>query len=536
MSRQDRYGRRVPARVAIPGVAAGPNGANGAIAEAGRLLQENRTQKAERLLRKILKAEPSNAEALHLAGVARYRGGKAKQARQLVERAVRIVPDDPSFRVTLAGILEEAGETSRAVVEYERAVELDPLDAAAWFALANAWKQTGHLEAAVDCFGKVLEIAPNDAPALFNMGNALKALGRLEAAVEAYRLALAARPGFTPVYKNLGTTLTELGRTAEAFEFLRAGAQITFASDGFDEAELRHPLMSSKAKLQHDAEQIEYLVSHGKLDEGYTEYAARYCRLIASVPDSVGPTKSFELPKDERRAIAKAYNRLVYLNEAPRCDGPAVNPGIDEQAIERAYNASRPEIVYFDDFLTDAALQGLREFCLESTIWYARYENGYLGAMLGDGFASPLLAQIVDELPQKLPAIFGGHKLRQAWAFKYDSHLSGINLHADFAAVNVNFWITPDDALESPEEGGLTVWDKEAPLDWDFDKYNTDEPKMRRFLEESGARAVSVPYRQNRALVFNSDLFHETDRIAFKPGYENRRINITLLYGDRRSG
>jgi hypothetical protein len=34
-------------------------------------------------------------------------------------------------------------------------------------------------------------------------------------------------------------------------------------------------------------------------------------------------------------------------------------------------------------------------------------------------------------------------------------------------------------------------------------------------------------------VLFNSDLFHETDDIAFKEGLTNRRINITLLYGHR---
>ena len=32
--------------------------------------------------------------------------------------------------------------------------------------------------------------------------------------------------------------------------------------------------------------------------------------------------------------------------------------------------------------------------------------------------------------------------------------------------------------------------------------------------------------------MFDSDLFHATDTIRFKPGYENRRINFTVLYGD----
>ena len=219
----------------------------------------------------------------------------------------------------------------------------------------------------------------------------------------------------------------------------------------------------------------------------------------------------------------------------PRLDRPAVNPAIDRTAIESDYHATKREITYFDDFLTDEALRKIRAFCLESTIWFTHYQNGYVGAFLGDGFASPLLAQIAEELPAALPGIFGGHKLHQAWAFKYDSRLSGINMHADFAAVNVNFWITPDDALEDKETGGLIVWDKQAPLDWDFDKFNNDQDAMRKFLADNHAKPVRIAYRQNRALVFNSDLFHENDRIVFREGYENRRINITLLYGRREN-
>ncbi|HAP42138.1 MAG TPA: hypothetical protein DCQ94_20645, partial [Nitrospira sp.] len=65
---------------------------------------------------------------------------------------------------------------------------------------------------------------------------------------------------------------------------------------------------------------------------------------------------------------------------------------------------------------------------------------------LGDGFASPLLLQIAEELRRRLPRIFGRHRLTQAWAFKHDSARRGLNIHADAAAVNVNFWITPDEA------------------------------------------------------------------------------------------
>ena len=71
--------------------------------------------------------------------------------------------------------------------------------------------------------------------------------------------------------------------------------------------------------------------------------------------------------------------------------------------------------------------------------------------------------------------------------------LSGINIHADFAAVNVNFWITPDQANLDAESGGLIIWDVAAPLDWDFAKYNDNEAAIRSFLAQSGARAMTVP-------------------------------------------
>jgi hypothetical protein len=48
-----------------------------------------------------------------------------------------------------------------------------------------------------------------------------------------------------------------------------------------------------------------------------------------------------------------------------------------------------------------------------------------------------------------------------------------------------------------------------------------------------GSVPVRAPYRANRAVIFDSDLFHASDRPHFREGYLNRRINITLLYGLR---
>ena len=162
-----------------------------------------------------------------------------------------------------------------------------------------------------------------------------------------------------------------------------------------------------------------------------------------------------------------------HLEEGARLNGPAINPA-NAVSIAAQWKDNRPQIVVVDDLLTPQALAGLQRFCRESTVWRRAYTNGYLGATPETGFACPLLAQIADELRGVFPAIFEAYPLRYLWGFKYDSSLSGIDVHADFAAINVNFWITPDQANLDPQSGGLVLWDVAAPKDWDVGKYNRD--------------------------------------------------------------
>jgi hypothetical protein len=55
-----------------------------------------------------------------------------------------------------------------------------------------------------------------------------------------------------------------------------------------------------------------------------------------------------------------------------------------------------------------------------------------------------------------------------------------------------------------------------------------------RRLKSRGGRKT-IPYNENRAVIVNSNLFHETEAIDLKDGYENRRINVTMLSGSIQS-
>jgi hypothetical protein len=151
-----------------------------------------------------------------------------------------------------------------------------------------------------------------------------------------------------------------------------------------------------------------------------------------------------------------------------------------------------------------------------------------------DGLACPLMAQIAEEIRTTFPQIMETHGFRYLGAFKYDSALStGTNTHADNSAVNVNLYITPDEANLDSESGGMDIWDIRAPAGEEMRRYNGDEALARGLLERSGAKMTRVPHRANRAIIFKSDLFHKTSDCRFREGYLNKRINISLLFGHR---
>ena len=50
------------------------------------------------------------------------------------------------------------------------------------------------------------------------------------------------------------------------------------------------------------------------------------------------------------------------------------------------------------------------------------------------------------------------YDLKYMWAYKYDNRYNGIQTHADQAAINVNIWITPDEANLDKDTGGLVIY------------------------------------------------------------------------------
>lgn len=528
--------------------------------------QAGRLQESEQSYRRALELAPEHADTLHLLGLLLYRQTRYDEAIASVTKALAQTPS-PVYWFNLGVITQKTGRTDDAVRAYRTAIRLNPRHLEAHINLGNALKEQGALTDSIEAYQQALALNQSHADIHNNLGVALKEQGQMQEAIGSYRRAIDLKPAHIEARNNLGLALMETGRLREAVDsfqqaltvqpgYQKALYNLGIAWSWLGEHEkavdclqktaaAKHDHGQSitegviyRSRIAHDAEQIQHLLDRNVLGQEHRPYLQSLHFLKEQLDRLPSTDNRIPIISQALAPVAASFNRLLYHAPAPRLSQGALHQGLDVEAIETRYLATRPEVTYIDSLLNDEALERLRRFCWESTIWKKDYENGYIGAFLGDGFASPLLFQIAEELRLKIPRIFKQHRLTQAWAFKHDSTRKGLNIHADAAAVNVNFWITSDDANLNPDTGGLVVYDKEAPKEWNFREYNSDrnKPKILAWLKEVGAQAVKIPYRANRAVVFNSDLFHETDEVSFKQDYLSRRINITLLYGYRSQG
>jgi hypothetical protein len=327
-----------------------------------------------------------------------------------------------------------------------------------------------------------------------------------------------------------GQDLSQIERLASIYAKVRWGADEAASVADPD----RPPL--SGGKLLHDLQQLHHLKAGNQIGNEADILIDAYSRALDTFSGSETESRR-TIDPDKEPILHKFYGRVIHVNSCPRLP-EALSGQWNRKEAQSIYLDNPPGVVVIDDFLSSHALLSLRQFCEGSTVWHRnRYASGRLGSFFLSGFSCPLLAQISEELRQQLPLVIGRrHPLRQLWGFKYPANLpADSTIHADFAAVNVNFWVTPEAANNDPKSGGLIIYEHDAPPDWDFATYNSRMDLIKEFLSRKRSRSAYIPYRENRAIIFNSDLFHATAAVDFKPGYTNRRVNITMLYGDRRN-
>jgi hypothetical protein len=421
----------------------------------------------------------------------------------------------------------QAGRLAQAAVLYRRVLESDPANAGALHNLGVIEAGGGNTDAAIALFERAIEAAPDYASAWLNLAIAC---GVTDKAVDAYRRTIALDPDCYEAHRALGFLWLGRGKRDRAQDHFARTLELRRGDDRSMIA-ARSLRRTTQAKLLHDAEQFRFLAGSGRAPQPFELRARIYEKIAAELVVS-NDAEIVELTAEQLEDLGEDYNTAFHTIAAPERGAGVINSGLDTASITQLWQEDVPGVVWFDDLLTPDALSALRRYLLGSTIWFDfSHIGGFLATYLEDGLACPLILQIADEFRRAFPDLLGDYPLSQAWAFKGLKGDLPIDIHADDAAISLNFWVTPDEANLSPERGGLRVYGTPPPKGWKIADYDADAPLIRDFLAAHEADKVTIPYCGNRAVLFDSRLFHGSDAPNFAPGYANHRINITMLFG-----
>ena len=170
---------------------------------------------AERLYRLFCDADPKNARAFHLLGVAAHQL-KRPDAASLVGRAVMLDPDFAEAHNDRGVILAASGLFADALSCFERAVALNPGYDEARNNLGRGLRSLGRFDEALTQFELVLKRTPDSPVAHFNLASVCGLAGRKLDAEQHYRSAISLRPDFADAHIHLAALLQDMDRLPEA--------------------------------------------------------------------------------------------------------------------------------------------------------------------------------------------------------------------------------------------------------------------------------------------------------------------------------
>ena len=440
---------------------------------------------------------------------------------------LRIQTDNKFNRlIAEAAAHHKAGRLCEAEASYLAALAIAPGHPAIIHNLGVIAAAQGRQDAAIARFDEVIAREPSYVSAHYNRAAALHALGRTRDAIKGFSRACSLEPGHYEAHRALGFLWLSEGERGRSLDHFARTYELRRGEDRLD-WDARSLTHATRDKLKHDAEQFRFLAERRRDRSRFAGLAQAYETVATNFPEQ--PTR---LSNQQLELLGSDYNTAIAIADAPELADRAVSERPDAENLVRRFAEAPTGAVYFDDLLTPRALFALRRYLLESTIWHDfSHIGGFVASYLEDGLACPLILQIADELRAAFPDLLADHPLSQAWAFKALRADSAVDVHADDAAISVNFWVTPTQANLDPDRGGLSVCRAPPPDDWEMRGYEVDRERIVLFLAQNAADNLIVPYRENRAVLFESRLFHQSDQPIFDLRYENHRINLTLLFG-----
>lgn len=169
---------------------------------------------------------PHDAEFRHYLGVAYFKSGDLKQAKEQLERAVELNPKNSAIHFDLALVFMTEPDYPKAADELEAAIKISPSNALWHTLLGRAYENSNRSLQAVEEFKTTLKLDPAIKLGHYHLGFAYFSLGRNDEAIAEYKEELR-RSGESPaVLDALGHSLLASGKYEASIMYLQRGTQL----------------------------------------------------------------------------------------------------------------------------------------------------------------------------------------------------------------------------------------------------------------------------------------------------------------------
>jgi Tfp pilus assembly protein PilF len=179
------------------------------IDEVKTLLAENKFQKAEMLLKNIIKIDPTHYKAHINIGVIYVKLDKLRDAEEYFIKAIKLKPDYELAYFNLGTTQDKLGKTKEAENNFKTAIKINPNYIEAYSNLGNLYLRTNNLNSAEIYLQKAINLKPNFSEAHYNLGLTQSKKLRYDLAEFSYKKAIEFKPNFKDAIHNLKKILRQ---------------------------------------------------------------------------------------------------------------------------------------------------------------------------------------------------------------------------------------------------------------------------------------------------------------------------------------
>ena len=322
--------------------------------------------KAKRELETALKLSPTDYDVAYTLGLAYLKEHKLQPAKQIYDRMVQRLGNQPQLRVLIGRAYRETGFLTEAIEEFQKALSLDPRYPRVHYYLGLTILLKGGVEklgeaqrlfkielanhpdeffahyylgiaatverdwiVAVGYLQKASQLQPNNPDPYFFIGQAFQGLNKHAEAIAAFKKSIALTPNLkhndyqvTNAHYRLGQSLMKMGLTAEAQQELKTAANLKTAAFKRDEAKIQAFTANEGSKIT-ELVAAEGVTAEPEVLDTATEQALHndaqlYTNVIAAAHNGIGllhaERQDFRAALDQFRVAAKWNPQLEGLN------------------------------------------------------------------------------------------------------------------------------------------------------------------------------------------------------------------------------